>query len=226
MRTEAIKKGQRQASDKQRMRRKKLIDCGLMCFGEKGIEKTALSDIASCAQIGEATLYRYFSNKENLALECGIAFWELAASYYEAVVCRKDYQGKSGIQQIEELLLATERIYEEHREKMKFLHDLDVFMVSHKMDEEKQKEYEKTVESFMPLLCNAIEKGKQDGSVSIKADTREIYYTLTHTILSLLQKMAGMGHILSGDDQVEEKRRIELLRLLLLEGLKHEKQDS
>lgn len=221
MRIEGIKEKTTDTAHKQKMRRRKLVESALACFGEEGIEKTALSDIALRAQTGEATLYRYFANKENLALECGVYFWELAASYYEQLVTQRDYQEKKGIQQIEELLLTTERIFDEHREKMKFLHDLDVFMVSHKVETEKQAEYEKQVESFMPLLCNAIEKGKEDGTVALKADTRELYYTLTHTILSLLQKLAGMGHILSGDDQVDEKRRIALLRQLLLEGLRH-----
>lgn len=221
MRTESIEEKKANTSPKQKMRRKKLIESALRCFGEKGIEKTALSDIALCAQTGEATLYRYFVNKENLALECGVYFWELAASYYEELAAQKEYQQKSGIQQVEALLLTTEQIFEEHREKMKFLHDLDVFMVSHKVEAKKQAEYEKQVESLMPLLCDAIEKGKGDGTVAIRADTRELYYTLTHTVLSLLQKLAGMGHILSGDERVDEKRRIALLRQMLLEGLKH-----
>lgn len=220
MRTESIEK-KANTSPKQKMRRKKLIESALRCFGEKGIEKTALSDIALCAQTGEATLYRYFVNKENLALECGVYFWELAASYYEELAVQKEYQQKSGIQQVEALLLTTEQIFEEHREKMKFLHDLDVFMVSHKVEAKKQVEYEKQVESLMPLLCDAIEKGKGDGTVAIRADTWELYYTLTHTVLSLLQKLAGMGHILPGDERVDEKRRIALLRQMLLEGLKH-----
>ncbi len=222
MKTEDSKKRQTRPSDKQQLRRKKLVESALQCFSEKGIEKTALADIAACAQTGEATLYRYFANKENLALACGVYFWELAASRYEELITQSGYQEKSGIQQVETLLLATEEIFKEHREKMKFLHDLDVFMVSHKIDGEKQAEYEKQVESFMPLLCDAIEKGKKDGSIGVRADTKELYYTLTHTVLSLLQKLAGMGHILSGDEQVEEERRIELLRQLLLEGLKHE----
>lgn len=202
-------------------RRAEIVACAMQCFCEKGIETTALSDIAAYAQIGEATLYRYFSTKENLVMDCGICFWRVADGYYSQVTAEETYREKSGIEQVEALLLCTEKLFSENRSKFKFLHDLDVFLVTHPIAPDKQREYEALVDRQRPLLCDAIEKGKADGTIKNCAETEELYYTLTHTLLSLMQKLAGIGAILSGDGAVTEERRIALLRQLLLEGLRN-----
>lgn len=201
-------------------RHEELIRCAFECFGRAGIETTALADVAAMAQVGEATLYRHFLNKENLVLECGISFWQMASDCYEKLAEGTDYQKKSGIEQIDALLLLTQRLYEDNRLKFKFLHDLDVYLTTHSAEEKLLKEYEDLVNRAKPILCDAIEQGKADRTVTCLADTEEIYYTLTHTILSLMQKLAGIGQMLSGDAAVTEERRIALLRKLLLAGLR------
>lgn len=201
-------------------RRDEIIDCAFACFCDKGIEKAALADIAAAAKVGEATLYRYFSTKENLAMDCGIRFWSEIFESYEELVSTEEYQSKTGLAQIEALLELSAGIYEEQESSLKFLHNLDVYMASHKMNEEKMQEYAILVDRAKPFLCDAIEKGKKDQTVTCKADTQEIYYTLTHTVLSLMQKLAGVGQLLAGDSAVTAKRRIQLLLQLLLKGLK------
>lgn len=207
---------------KLQMRRRELVECAISCFSEKGIETTAIADIAAASGFGEATLYRYFSNKENLIMECGLDFWRMAGERYEELTESESYRLKSGIEQVEALLLLTQNMFETRRGMFKFLHDLDGYMAAHSVQSEILAEYEKLVDRPKPYLCEAIEKGKADGTVRCGADTQELYYTLTHTVLSLLQKMAGIGILLSGDRVIEEKRQIALLWKLLLTGLQQE----
>ena len=205
-------------------RKSEAVTCAMLCFCKNGIETTAIADIAAFAQVGEATLYRYFTTKENLVMECGIWFWKLAISYYEKTIYTREYLLKNGMEQLETLLRITETIYREHRSKFKFLHDLDVFLLSHKVEEEKLKEYEALVDFLRPCLVEAIEKGKEDKSISFKEDTLTLYYTITHTVLSLMQKMAGMGQLLKSDTIVAEQAQISLLIKLLLEGIANNEQ--
>lgn len=204
------------------MRRRELVECAISCFSKKGIETTAIADIAAASGFGEATLYRYFSNKENLIMECGLDFWRMAGERYEELTERESYRQKSGIEQVEELLLLTQDLFESQRGMFKFLHDLDGYLTSHHVQSDMLAEYEELVDRPKPYLCEAIEKGKRDGTVKCGADTQELYYTLTHTVLSLLQKMAGIGMLLSGDYIIEERHQIQLLRRLLLTGLQYE----
>ncbi len=53
---------------KERLRRS-ILEAAERLFGEQGFHGTRVSDIAAAAEIGEATLYRYFPSKEDL-LRC------------------------------------------------------------------------------------------------------------------------------------------------------------
>lgn len=220
MKVNLQEKRRQERKNKMEKRREEMIDCAFACFCEQGIERAALADIAAFAKVGEATLYRYFSTKENLVMDCGIRFWREISESYEKLVSTEEYQNRTGLAQIEALLELSASIYDKQESSLKFLHDLDVYMASHRMDEEKMREYGSLVDRPKPFLCEAIEKGKKDKTVTCKADTQEIYYTLTHTVLSLMQKMAGVGQLLAGDSAVTAKRRIQLLLQLLLDGLK------
>lgn len=205
-------------------RKSEVITSAVSCFSEKGIETSSIADISKRAQVGEATIYRYFGTKENLALECGKCFWIKASQKYEELSKTGEYQSASGIRQIELLLQLTGGMFQKNRESFHFLHDLDVFLVTHQSviltkEAETFSEYEKLVDLEKPLLINAIQKGKTDGSITEKAENLELYYTITHTVLSLMEKMAGIGEILPGDSIVKEQRRISLLIELLLKGL-------
>lgn len=207
---------------KQELRRKELVECAMNCFGEKGIETTAIADIAAASGFGEATLYRYFTNKENLIMECGQNFWRMAGECYKALTLKEEYKQKNGIGQVKALLFLTQDMFEKQRGRFKFLHDLDGYLTAHHVESELLAEYEELVDESKHFLCEAIEKGKTDGTIKCSADTQEIYYTLTHTVLSLLQKMAGIGVLINSDRVIEEKRQIELLWSLLLTGLQQE----
>lgn len=49
--------------------RKKIIDAAITLFGEKGVEKTSLADIARTVGISKGTLYYYYSTKNDLIFD-------------------------------------------------------------------------------------------------------------------------------------------------------------
>ena len=48
-----------------------ILDCAINVFLERSISEVTVHDIAVSAGVGEATIYRYFSTKQNLV--CAIA---------------------------------------------------------------------------------------------------------------------------------------------------------
>ena len=204
-------------------RREETVSRALTCFCKKGIELTTMADIADYAQIGVATVYRYFSTKENLVMECGMLFWKLAGNRYKNLTEEEGFSHKTGLSQVESLLRITEDIFRENKLIFKFLHDFDVYISCHQIEQEKMLQYEALIDGMKPVLCDAIKTGKADGTIKSHADTQEIYYTLTHTVLSLMQKLAGLGTLLSTDGVVKDEKRLNLLITLLLGGLSQEK---
>jgi AcrR family transcriptional regulator len=58
---------------KRRDLRQRILEAALFLVQERGYEETVLSDVAEAAEIAEATLYRYFSSKEDLLAEISAA---------------------------------------------------------------------------------------------------------------------------------------------------------
>ncbi len=49
-------------------RKKKILNSAIKIFGEKGFQNATISEIAKEAGIGDATIYEYFKNKEDILL--------------------------------------------------------------------------------------------------------------------------------------------------------------
>lgn len=205
---------------KTEIRRQKMIDAAFSIFCEKGIEVTSIVDIAREANVGEATVYRYFSNKENLALECGKQFWSTVREYYDQVTTREHFQKENGMGRVEILLRCAYPFYEEHWKKFRLIQELDGFILSHKVETKMLEAYEIAVDSLRPYLCDALERGKTDGSIVENADTISLYYAMTNGIFSLMQKQATAGTLLSSDRIVEQKKKIILFLELVIAGFR------
>jgi AcrR family transcriptional regulator len=48
--------------------RDRLLDAAQQCFGQFGVAKTTVEDVAAEARVSRATIYRYFQNREELLL--------------------------------------------------------------------------------------------------------------------------------------------------------------
>jgi AcrR family transcriptional regulator len=201
-------------------RRQQMIDAAFCCFCENGIEMTSISDIAHKAAVGEATVYRHFATKENLALECGKKFWSMVGTFYREKTETAEFQEKSGMAQVEQMIWMARDFYRQHTDAFGMIHNLDGFLMSHRVEPEQLAGYEEAVDGMRLILCRAIDRGKADGSIRVPADTLELYYAITNGIFSLMQKEASAGCLLASDRAVEQDKKLTLFLQLLINGLK------
>jgi len=55
-------------SDKKAATKRKLINAAVTLFSERGFDNTTMKEIAKAAGVGDATIYKYFANKELILL--------------------------------------------------------------------------------------------------------------------------------------------------------------
>lgn len=201
-------------------RKQAMVTAATSCFCKHGIEYTSIADIAREAGFGEATIYRYFFTKENLALECGIAFWHQAWDFFQNKICMDGYAQKSGMQQAEVLMRGAIEFYQEKKDIFRFIYYLDSAVLSNRAHNETKLKYEQSVDSLRPFLLKALEKGKIDGSVARSETALELYYTLTNGIFSMMQKQSAAPELLETDKTVDGMRKMELLVDLLISALR------
>lgn len=203
------------------LRKQKMVEAAFGCFCRQGIEKAAISDIARKAGFGEATLYRYFTNKENLALECGILFWNQVKECITELTEQPEYHNAPGMEQVKTLVWGAFELFQREGAGFCMIYNLDNYLMSHTCTTEKIAEYEAAVDGLRTYLCDALDRGKADGSIGRREDTLELYYALANGIFSMMQKQAN-GELLESDRRVNQERKTELFLKLLLAGLERE----
>ncbi len=52
------------------LKRLNIINAGIDIFAEKGFHETRISDVAKKAGVADGTIYRYFTNKDDLLMSC------------------------------------------------------------------------------------------------------------------------------------------------------------
>ncbi|WP_191014570.1 TetR/AcrR family transcriptional regulator [Treponema zioleckii] len=210
-------------------RRRHIIECSFGLFAEKGIENISMNEIASQAEIGVASLYRYFQTKEDLAIEVAVYAWKLESQIFENEFSSNDFGLLSGFEQLRNLLEVFQSAVVSQRSFFRFVYYFDSFITKAGISPEKLKPYEDTVNSTNMLVINAFQKGKSDGSIRFSDSNNfvisestdiEMCFTIMHSIFCVAQKLAISGEILNLDRAVDGRRQIEILINVLLHAIR------
>jgi AcrR family transcriptional regulator len=182
-------------------------------FLENKIETVKMTDIAQRAQLGVASLYRYFETKEAIAIEVAILLWQEIKGCYMPELLSEKFLAKSGIEQVKGILDIYPDMLANHREFLLFVSDFDSFCLKEKIAQDKLQRYEEVIQDFRKPYLAAIKKGKADGTVEVRQEPEILYLTVNHTMMALLEKLAK-GEILSSDRG--SKQELETLKSIVL----------
>jgi AcrR family transcriptional regulator len=212
---------------RQKLRKKVLIlESAIELFCEVGIEATKIEDIAVKANVGTATVYRYFTTKAELAIQSATLFWKNEADQYLNIFKDEDYDTFTGIKQIEVMLKMFGKLYENSPKFLRFLQEFDSFVKNNGILAERLEEYEKTILNLQPYFVKALQKGIEDGTVELTNTVEETYFAITHSMLSLMQKLALNGDILNSDAQVSSQLQVNIIVNLFINGLRRSGKDE
>lgn len=177
-------------------------------FLKNGIEGVKMTDIADNCGIGVASLYRFFETKTEIVIRAGIIIWDKIREDFMNYVSKDT--GKTGLENLKYALGFYRKLYEDHKDFIKFLDDFDQLMLSEKIEKERLTEYEKSIVNFSEPFRVAVEKGYLDGSVKKDVDVAAVYVSVTHALISVCQKFIR-GEILPKDDFSLALKEIEMI---------------
>jgi AcrR family transcriptional regulator len=198
--------------EKQKDRRKEeVIFAAIQIFKENGIGNAKMTDIAEKAQIGVASVYRYFKTKADLVIEAATMFWdlevrELLENYNDAT-----FEKLNSIEKIKNILDFFAEFYENHKDFVRFIFELDNYIVNEQITEDKLVNYENCIIDFREVIFDEIRKGKGQGLIRKDISESEFYNTITHALMSLCEKLVLRGNILKSDKEVDGKKQIKLI---------------
>ena len=184
-------------------RRDRIINASMKLFQEKCVEDTSMEEVAKRAGVGAATVYRYFSSKIELVIETAEVYWEKVSEKYlgelEAGNMPNIADAKS------EATLKMDGIESSGYDQLRKI--LNVFCRIFL----EQKPFLKFLHEFDVFVK----------SLSFNCSVDEMYFSLTHTLLALMEKLAVGGDILSSDQNVESEKQIRIIIELLLRGIRN-----
>ena len=189
-----------------------LVDIATDLFIVRSIQEVTIKDIAISAQVGEATIYRYFGKKQALVVQSAMKLQQAVnADYF------KLDEGQNGFEKIKIFYLSYLRIFIDHPEFYKFINEFDAFMGGD--DSNAIDPYESVIGQYEKVYMKAYEEGLKDGSIKKQKDIKMFYFTTTHALLELCKKLSIRKAVLNQDNVIEKKAEIECLIAILLSSL-------
>ena len=189
-----------------------IIDVATELLLERHIATVTIKDIADRAGVGEATIYRYFKQKQNLV--CAVAEklqTQVFRDYFAPI-------SGSGYAKMEAFFGAYSKIFAEHREFYRFINDFDAYILSENLSVGQS--YSDGVDHFRNLFLTAYREGIADGSVrKLPADPEMFYYATAHAMLALCKNRSVEREIVRQDTAVDKQLEVDEMKRVILFSL-------
>lgn len=192
-------------------RKEEVISAALEVFKTQGIESTKMTDIAEKAEVGVASVYRYFKTKPELVVDTACKFWKDEISELYVYFTEEAFLKKNGFTKTKEILEVYLQLYKEHQDFIRFIDEFDRYIIKENISKEKLKIYEKSIIDLKPLLLNSLELGKEDGTIRKDLLSEQFYFSINHALMSLCQKLILRGDLLESDEYVQGEEQIKMI---------------
>lgn len=191
-------------------------------FSERGIDTITMTDIADIAQIGVASLYRYFSTKEEVAIQTAIWAWQKQIIDYLPELVNSNYMEKNGIEQVEHIIQMYANLFETKPTFLRFIYFFDSFAVRSNISQSRLNNYENMIIEINNIFYQAVQKGIRDKTIkqAYVNKEKELCFSIMQTMFSLTQKLTLNQNLLHMDSKSNGKEVILLLQKIIIDGIK------
>lgn len=191
-----------------------ILQTATSLFVTSGIADVTIKDIADAAEIGEATVYRYFGTKTNIVVASAL---KLSKETYEAFFDLT--KGKTGYDKLEIFYNSYLNVFKKSPSHFYFIKEFDAYMCAH--SEISLDEYEKSLDLFKNDFMNAYKLGLSDGSIKEVKQIEVLYYSTTHALLELCKKLSMKKGVLEQDKSLKKNLEIKCLINIILSSLQN-----
>ena len=186
-------------------RRQSIIDIAKELFLEQGVQTIQMQDVATAANIGIATLFRYFPKKEYLIIATTNAITEEMAKDVGQIV----EQNCTAYEKIEQILDYYINLTKDPQHRLaKYFESFDLYEKMAEESPEQYIEYLSARNKLADTLLTLAEQGKQDESLKSDIDLDMFIMTMVQNFsiftfkLSLTKHAPNLSTLLSADNQL------------------------
>ena len=189
-------------------------ETALTLFIHRGVDQTSIKDVARAAGVTERSVYRYFETRSQLILATTFLFWQRISTQVNDLVASRMDQALTGIQRIRLMLRFYSTLYLDHPEYVRYILNAETALHNAGLSAAVRSRPPGRFEDSDSPLVQAIRLGLADGTVSPRADVKEIYYNAYDAILGAMQRQV-LG---STDCDLDGRTRMEHLCELFVQA--------
>ena len=204
-------------------RKDQLMKAGFSLFSRYGIEAISLQKVADAADVGAATMYKYYQTKAKLVIAISGKVW--GDVWQEALKQSgadgfKNYTAYECIAFYADLII---RLYRERPELLKFSSNYKTFIRNEAVAEELLKEHLDVLEPERMLFHRLYEMAKIDGSMRTDISEEKLFTTVSITMLSVAERYA-QGIVWADNHEDDHTQELIYLKEMMLMWLSAKKQ--
>lgn len=197
-------------------RRRQLLDAGLSLFSQKGIEGVSLQEIVNKTDVGIATMYNYYQNKENFVVAISADMW---AGFLGHVLEKANLQQMSAMSLYDLTELYCDMIidlYCSRPEILRFSSKYKTYICRQKISKESVQPHLNVLEPIEKIYHHVFEREKENGNILPDICEEALFRNTALTMLVMAERYAeGIVWIQgSQDGHLEDLRHVKEMVLL------------
>ena len=196
-------------------RKNQLMEAGFRLFAQDGIEAVSLQKVADEADVGAATMYKYFQTKENLVVAISGKVW---GEFWQEVLAQQGPDGFAGFTAFQCIAFYADqmiRLYQERPELLRFSLNYKTFICRQNVEEGQLKVHLDALEPVRELFHQMYERAKCDSSIRTDITEQQLFTTVTITMLSVAERYA-QGIVWADDHKADHTQELIFLKEMLL----------
>lgn len=191
-----------------------ILEAAERVFNQKGIENTTMQDIATDANIGIATLFRYFPKKEKLIVA-------VATRLLEPMLERFEYVAGLPVPCLDKLEALFDFFIEDHYKlSTTFMVDFESYAAHFPEPLEDIHHFNALTRRISQVYSRIIQNGIEDGSVRSDLEVRDTLTTLINTFGIFSKKLSLQKNIPMLEADLTTELQLDILKRVFLDYLK------
>lgn len=197
--------------------RQNIIETAFRLFSERGIEAVFFPDVAKACELCRASVYRYFSSKQDMAVAASTWGW---GSYLQTLRERTPEESLRELTAAEHLdwyLDIFLDLYREHRDLLRFNQFFNIFYYDEAFSEKQIEPYMDMIQTIKGNFHVIYSKAEKDGTLKTEYSEETMVSTIIHIMMAAVTRFAvGLVFVPETDNALENELLI-LKRSLLRE---------
>lgn len=202
---------------KKLIRRAEIIEVAKELFTDRGLQQVQMQEIADAAQLGVATLFRYFPKKELLVMAVANTMVEEMDQHIQYILTLPS----NAFEKMEEIFDYYMQIVDENSMKLLRFHEsFDLYMSISINELGDLTEFFAPREKFAATILKLVELGKEDGTIRQDLNSELLIMTVIQNFSLFGIKVATVTQELKQPTSYDLFEQMQLLKKIFLSFIK------